>query len=270
MGRIYAKTIVSSKTELPYVAMNLAELSGVVDEFLICESNMTHTGEFVGHKLKKFFMENLAGNNIRFIEVDLRTKTKPWSENSDDLHFNEQLIRNGFTHYIRLEDDDIVISMDADEVLFRNRTRTILKRLNRRFLNRGSYVLKLNQVIYKISYKWIDCDFRGPIIAKASYFLQNENPQWRYEGFPTLRKSGTHFTWIMTPEDMVKKIKRYSHRVENEKFAEVSLLKESIANKKYPFEANRPFNIVVSKKFTERYYPRSLRANLFHFPEELI
>lgn len=269
MALIYAKTIVSTKAELLYVSMNLLELRDIVDVFLICESNVSHAGEFVGHHLRDYFISNLNSTKVRFLEMDITLAARKWQGDADDLHYNEQLIRNGFVYHVDLHPDDIVISMDADEVLFKNRIKVLVRRLQRRLQNRESYVLRLNQVIYRLSYKWVDCDFRGPVVAKAGYFLRKSSPQWRYEGFPTFRKSGTHFTWMMNAEDMVRKIKRYSHRVENEKYASVELLSQAVSNRTYPFEPDRPFTIKISRSFEEKYYPKSLLAHLQDFPESL-
>lgn len=269
MTRIIARTLVSSKQELPFVLMNIEELVSIVDEFYICEADITHTGDLVENSLKEFYEGHIANNKVHFLRMNLRARRRPWNSDSGNLHYNEQIIRNGFAEIVQLEAFDIVISMDGDEVIFENRAKKIIRRLNRRIMPRESYVLRLNQIIYRLSYKWVDCDFRGPVIARAKHFLSQDNPQWRYSGFPTLIKSGTHFSWLMTPSEMVTKILKYSHRQENEKYANVSLLEESINERKYIFEENRSFKIVISKTFSSKYYPKSLRKYLGEFPEIL-
>lgn len=269
MSKVIAKTIVSSETELPFVLMNLEELIDYVDLFIICEANVTHAGEYKVHHLRDYFMKRINSEKVIFLEIDLVDDCLPYDGESESMHHNEQLIRNGFTKYIDLSPNDIVISMDADEVLFGKRIKQLIKRLQRRFLNRGSYVLRLNQVIYKLSYQWVDCDFRGPVVCHAKFYLSQHNPQWRYLGFPTLRKSGTHFSWLMNPSDMVKKILAYSHRAENEKFASPELLQIAVSERLYPFEPERSFSIRLSKNLNDTYYPRALSKYEYLFSEEL-
>jgi hypothetical protein len=269
MSKIIAKTIVSSPTELPFVLMNIEELSEIVDMFLICEANVTHAGHPRSHILREHFMQHITNEKVKFVEMDLSKECLPFDGLSRTMHYNEQIIRNGFTGYIKLMPDDIVISMDADEVLFGNRVKQLTRRLRRKVLNRGSYVLRLNQVIYKLSFQWTDCDFRGPVVCCAEYYISQPNPQWRYLGFPTVRKSGTHFSWLMNPSDMVKKIMAYSHRAENEIFASEEIMKDAISNRTYPFEPDRKFTIKVDSNLNKSYYPQSLSKFRFLFSEEL-
>lgn len=271
VSKVYAKTIVSSAGELPFVLMNISELEVLVDEFLVCESNITHTGESRTFCFLDEFEPELikCSAKVRLIRMDLENFTRPWNESSDILHSNEQEIRNGFTRYINLNEADIVISMDADEVIHRRRAKKFIRLLNRKFLPRTSYVLRLHMIIYKIRYHWVNCNFQAPVICKAIHFMYQNSPQWRYDGSRTLLKSGTHFTWLMTPSEMVQKIMKYSHRKENEKFANLETLRCSIEEKKYPFEPERPFRI-VERNPNSRIYPKSLKKYVTMFNSELI
>lgn len=271
VAKVYAKTIVSSEGELPFVLMNISELEDLVDEFLVCESNITHTGEIREFDFLHKFEEELriTSAKVRTIKMDLGGFTKPWNNSSERLHENEQEIRNGFTRYLSLNEDDIVISMDADEVIHGNRAKKFIRLLNRKFFPRTSYVLRLHMVIYKISYNWINCNFQAPVICRAKHFLKVDSPQWRYSGSRTIFKSGTHFTWLMTPSEMVGKILKYSHRKENEKFADQNVLRIAIQDKKYPFEPDRPFRI-IERKLNSRIYPKSLSKYINYFQSDLI
>ena len=99
--------------------------------------------------------------------------------------------------------------------------------------------------------------------------MAQEKPQWRYEGSRTYRKSGTHFSWVMPVDDMVKKISRYSHRVENSKFASRAILRNAIDEKKYIFEPDRKFSNAVNCNFKEKCYPSSLEKYMPLFPKEV-
>jgi hypothetical protein len=268
---VYAKTIVSSAGELPFVLMNISELNELVDEFLVCESNITHTGESRNFSFLDAFESDLEkiSDKIRPVRMNLEPYTSPWNDASEILHRNEQEIRNGFTRYVKLKDDDIVISMDADEIIHTVRAKKFIKLLNRKVLPRTSYVLRLHVIIYKISYNWVNCKFQAPVICKAIHFMHQDSPQWRYSGARTILKSGTHFTWLMTPSDMVKKILKYSHRKENEQFANPEFLRKAIESKQYPFEPDRPFQI-LERNLNSRVYPKSLSKYITMFKSELV
>jgi hypothetical protein len=74
----------------------------------------------------------------------------------------------------------------------------------------------------------------------------------------------------MTIEDMVKKIQRYSHRAENEKFASFEILKLAVEEKKYIFEPERNFTIVEIDSYKKKCYPPSLRKYISLFPREVV
>jgi hypothetical protein len=74
----------------------------------------------------------------------------------------------------------------------------------------------------------------------------------------------------MTVDQMVDKIMRYSHRKENEVFADKSILKVAVAEKKYIFEPERDFHIVEIGDLHSKIYPDSLASFIHEFPEEII
>jgi beta-1,4-mannosyl-glycoprotein beta-1,4-N-acetylglucosaminyltransferase len=271
MSSVYFKTIVSSIHEYPYVRMNIEELLQHVDFFLVTEANVTHTGDEREYEFLDRYQTELEGisKKIKCVRMNLRDDCTFSITDPDILHSNEQKIRDGFRKSIELRKNDIVISCDADEVLFRRRVKSLLARIRSSPLAKNSYRLRLHQVIYRLDYLWKDCNFQGPIICRAGYFMAQEKPQWRYEGSRTYLKSGTHFSWVMPVDDMVKKISRYSHRVENSKFASRAILRNAVEEKKYIFEPDRKFSIAVNYNFKEKCYPSSLEKYMPLFPKEV-
>jgi hypothetical protein len=251
--------------------MNIEELLHQVDFFLITEANVTHTGDERGYEFLDRYQTELESmsKKIKCIRMDLKGECTFSTTDPDILHSNEQKIRDGFRKLIELQHNDIVISCDADEVLFRARVKHLLTRIRKSPSDTKSYRLRLHQVIFRLNYLWKDCNFQGPVICRASYFMAQDSPQWRYEGSRTFRKSGTHFSWVMPVDEMVKKLSRYSHRVENSKFATHALLSSAINEKKYIFEPDRKFSIVEKRSFKEKCYPPSLEKFLPLFPEEV-
>lgn len=252
--------------------MNLEEMLDLVDYFLITEANVTHTGEARKFEFLDRYQTELEAisDKISCIRMDLQQDTILSFLNPDILHGNEQKIRDGFRQNLEIYPDDIVISCDADEVLFNKRMRAHIRRIQRLPWSKDSYRLRLHQVIYRLNYLWKDCNFQGPVICRAAHFMNQDNPQWRYSGSRTFRKSGTHFSWVMTIEDMVKKIYRYSHRAENEIFASHEMLSVAVNEKKYIFEPERKFTIVETNSYKKNCYPQSLKKFIFVFPEQVI
>ena len=252
--------------------MNLTEMLDLVDYFLVTEANVTHTGEARNFEFLNKHQSELEAisSKVKCIRMDLHQDTEMSYSDSEILHSNEQKIRDGFRKEVPLHPKDIVISCDADEVLFGTRVSSLIRRIQRSSWGKDSYRLRLNQVIFRLNYLWKDCNFQGPVVCRAEHFIKQANPQWRYSGSRTFRKSGTHFSWVMTIEDMVKKIHRYSHRAENEKFASYEILKHAVEEKKYIFEPERKFTIVEIDSYKEKCYPPSLRKYISLFPREVV
>ena len=251
--------------------MNIDELLEHVDFFLITEANVTHTGASRSYEFLDKFQSELESisNKIKCIRMDLEGISEFNVSEPKVLHANEQKIRDGFREHLSLHENDIVISSDADEVLFGSRVKSILKKLRKSKNVNQSYRLRLHQVIFKLDYLWTDCNFQGPVICRASHFSSQEEPQWRYSGSRTYRKSGTHFSWVMSVDNMVEKISRYSHRVENQKFASPEVLRKAIEERTYLFEPDRKCRIIVKSSFNAKCYPKSLRKHSSLFPKEV-
>lgn len=271
MGRVILRTMVSSPHEAFFVYLNWLELREIVDIFLITEADVTHSGVRREVQFYSSICEEMKSDPkviyapIHIDESDIRKESTP-----ENFHANEQKIRDGFRKVFDLEDDDIVISCDADEVLFGNRIKVLLGKTRFGWPFAESYCLRLHQIIYRFRYYWSDCDFRGPTVSKASYFINQSTPQWRYSGRFTLIKSGTHFSWVMSSQDMLKKIKSYAHSAEFEHLANLDSLSAMVRDLKYPFEPDRKFTIKKQKDFKSKIYPKSLRRVYDTIARELI
>ena len=260
MGRVIFRTIVSSPHEALFVYLNWLELGEVVDVFAITEADVTHTGQHRDFVFEKFTSPDMNSSpKVKYLPCIIDTQKLETSRNPESFHSNEQLIRNAFAEELKLQENDIVISCDADEVLFKKRIAFLVWKVRIGKIFAESYCLRLHQIIYRFKYNWIDCDFRGPTVSRASYFIKKEKPQWRYEGRFTLKKSGTHFSWVMPIEDMLKKIHNYAHSSEYEHLANIESLRRMVKDLKYPFEPNRKFTIVKQKNLRSSIYPASLR-----------
>lgn len=272
MPKIIAKILVSNPKEIDFVRLNAFELLPLVDEFLITEANYDNFGkphESRCAHFKDFYP--LDSPKVKYLYMDIHKQVRHEASKASDLHHNEQAMRDGFVQYLHLKGDDIVISMDADEVIFNQKAKKFINRLNRRFNKRSGYVLRLHQFVYKANLCWTNCDFRGPVITRASVYLDKVNAQWRYEGFPTYFKSGTHFSWVMDIDSMLEKIATTSHSIEYSEFARRETLEKAIADKIWIFDQNRSFKTKTIKNFSNYRYPRMLKvhSNKFYFTNGL-
>ena len=237
MSKVYLKTYFYVEHEIKFLIMNLMEAYHHVDHFIICEHNITHTGqprEFIFEEHKHKFPPELM-DKVIYLPQD-----------------------------ISFDNDDIIISVDADEIIYREAYDYILSEVNEKECVR----LNLHQFFYKTNYLWEGKDFTSPIAAKYKVFRHHYPCNWRDVGPVVSKRVGCHFSWCMTPEEMVYKLHTYSHP--RYRFcADEKLLKDAIENKKYPFDPSVDFNI-RELDMNDEVLPECLRSQSQYLEKELV
>jgi hypothetical protein len=241
INMIYLKTYFYVEHEIKFLVMNLIESYDHIDKFIICEHNRTHTGkprEFIFEKYRDQFPPELM-DKVIYLPCDISEHTVEAYENEDDIHrINEPVMRSCFMTNLSFEDEDIVISVDADEIIYRESYPYIISEVN----NNDVVRLNLYQFFYKTTYLWEGKDFTSPIASKYKVFKGQYPCNWRDVGRVVDKKVGCHFSWCMTPEQMVYKLHTYSHP--RYRFcADKELLENAIKNKTYPFDPSIDFCI---------------------------
>ena len=252
---LYLKTYCYAPHEVEFIEANLRECYPYIEKMIVCEFDINHTGV-----KRKFEYENLKD----MISPDLRDKldyhacevydiTARAYEREDLIHaINEPVMRSYFTKLYNFNPDDIIISVDADEILYGDKVNYIVNQVQRH----GVVRLKLQQFFYKKNYLWKNKDFVSPI---ATYYA-NMNPKfpnnWRDIGHITEEQVGCH--WCMSVDQMIHKLDTYSHP-QYRFCANRELLEDAIKNKKYPFDAAVEFEIEEIDENDIR-IPKSLRG----------
>lgn len=266
MPKVYFKTIVSGSYELPYVLLNLYELINVCDEFWITEANRTHTGDKKDYSFKPYFEEHIKKPfpKARFLEIDIAHEVTVWDDKNqtdDVLRFNEYLTRSSFiSHVNKLDDKDIVISVDGDEVIFNSlQLRMLIFAMKCwPFKKPLAFLLTLRHFLFYINLYMSKYDFYGPTISHSKFYTDQKKPDWRYGGRRIRKPLGCHFSWIMTAEGMQNKILTYGHRDRFKHLASLETL-ESIRSGNYNlFEPDTPLGPVEVTSFKSKLLPRSL------------
>lgn len=239
---IYLKTYFYVEHEIKFLKMNLEESYDYIDKFIICEFNRTHTGMPRKFLNKDEIIKTLPQDKIDkvlYLQCDISKMTVEAYNNEQAIHsINEPVMRSAFMKLVDIKDEDIVISVDADEIIYRDSYKEILSGVEKE----NCIKINLNQFFYKINYLWENKDFIAPTAAKYKVFKNNFPCNWRYQGKLLDGKHGCHFSWCMTPEEMIYKLNTYSHpRYRN--CANKKLLEDSIKNKIYPFDKKVEFKI---------------------------
>ena len=254
---IYLKTYCYAPHEIEFIRANLEECYPFIEKMIVCEFDVNHTGmkrEFAFTDIKSQIPEEFR-DKLDYHACPISHETVEAYNDEGAIHrVNEPVMRSWFTKLYTFNPDDIIISVDADEVIYGEKIDYIVSQVEKYRTVR----LKLQQFFYKKTYLWRDKDFVSPI---ATYY-SNINPKypnnWRDQGHITPDQVGCHFSWCMSADEMVHKLHTYSHP--KYRFcANKELLEDAIENKKYPFDEAVNFDIEEIALEDER-IPKSLRG----------
>lgn len=264
--KIYLKTHFYQESEMPFLKINFLEGYKFFDKFIICEFNYSKTGikkDFIDLNKHNIFSEE-DYKKIEYHKIDLENEIKPAFDNNKEslinmkVH-NEGLFRNYFTNLKDFEEDDIIISVDADEIIYESFYKKILND-DIKFPSR----LKMHNFHYKIT-NLCEGFWSSAIVTKyknsKDYYQTCSQgkvkfPNWRDEGEVTKDYCGCHFSWCFDNESIKNKIKYHGVGVNQNSEESDSLdIEKKIKNKE--FTKGKNFRSI---KFEEknRIYPKSM------------
>ena len=244
------------------VDLRLNILNQYVDYFVISESTKTHQGKDkkINFDIKKF---SKFKDKIKFIVADY----------SKEINFNkhiggespiEQHQRNSLIKGIEdASSEDLIILSDSDEI-------PDLTKLNEINNNKKFIAFSQKMFMYKMNLQNIDeSDWIGTKITKKKNITTMQNlrnlkfkkyPFWRIDknNLQTIH-GGWHFSFLQTSEQILKKIKSFSHgefNIDNinEKSIEKKILKNEdifgrgISLKKVELDTSYPNYILKNKE----------------------
>ena len=266
--KIYYKTHAFAKWEVPFLRAAIRESAAFIDNFLLLEFNYTHTGHEKDFELEDFIPElsSLIPGKFIYMPIDLRSKVNMNAISNSQIHENEQIMRNEFRYHLDFNRNDIIISTDADEVIYANSLGYYIELLNcnnnKYYLSNDSYLLNLNQFFYKMNYFWVSKIFTAPTIGYFGLF-RKKTDQWRYRGTSSSRIDGCHFSWMLSPSEMIEKLSSYSHSLDYSSFMDKDVLSKAIENKTYPFDPTVDFKLAdLTKNQLIHFLPTSIAANM--------
>tara|TARA_B100002019_G_scaffold99984_1_gene86110 strand:+ start:9464 stop:10231 length:768 start_codon:yes stop_codon:yes gene_type:complete len=254
---IYLKTYCYAPHEVEFIIANLKECYDYIDKMIVCEFDINHTGvkrPFEYSDLKSLVPEELS-DKLDYHACEVYDITARAYEDEAAIHgVNEPVMRSYFTKLYNFSDNDIIISIDADEILYGEQLPYIIEQVSKQ----GAVRLKLRQFFYKKTYLWEGRDFVSPIATYYGVMNPKFPNNWRDVGNVTKEYVGCHFSWCMGIEAMIHKLDTYSHP--RYRFcADRDLLENSVANKTYPFDDNVSFDI-RELPADDNLIPKSMRS----------
>jgi len=246
MPKSILRIIGSRQAEEIFIRMTMNEGDGLVDHIVLTEHDFTHSGHPQPFVFTETFSDHEVlpeGTHFHYQTVRIGERVIKNPSRSSELHFNETLTRGSFEELFSLDDNDIVIAVDADEVIFRNSLPAIIERA-RRDPFRRKWAIPMHQFFYRMNYLWGGMVFKSAVAGRARSMRRGATP-WRDSRWALKGVHGCHFSWVLqTREQMLNKIKSYSHALDYGHLADGDLLDHAVRTKTYPFDPGRPFEII--------------------------
>ena len=185
-----------------------------VDYFVISESTKTHQGK---HKKLNFDFNNfkIYKNKIIYLVADYEGNVN-FDNHTGGESVIEQHQRNILINGLgKAEDNDLIILSDSDEIPDMHKIDQIKSKTKFVAFSQMMFMYKLN--IQNLN----ESNWMGSRIAKKKDITSMQNlrnikfknyPFWRFDKSNLqIINGGWHFSFLQTPENIIKKIKAYSH-----------------------------------------------------------
>ena len=201
------------------VDLRLNILDKHVDYFVISESTKTHQGK---EKKLNFNIKNFLKykSKIKYIVADYKKKidfdNHTGGESPVEKHQRNQLIEG----IKDASQEDLIILSDSDEIPDLTKLKEINKKKKYVAFSQKMFMYKLNLQNLNES-NWIG----SKITLKKNITTMQELRDLKFKNYPFWRfdkrnlqiiKGGWHFSFLQKPEDIITKIKSFSHGEFNE------------------------------------------------------
>jgi len=246
--KIYDCFMFNGENQILEIRLNL--LDKYVDYFVIVESNISHTGVRKKNLFKINKYKKLK-KKIRYILVKDMPKNpegfflnkKWWNKNWERENFQRNQIIRGLKD---AKPHDIILISDVDEI-------PDFKKINLRKINKLVVCEQLN-LRYKFN---LICGYQpiwqGTRILKRKYLTNVQSVRnvykqkckpWQFVKMllnpKTIQNCGWHFSWILSPQNIRKKIENTAHsELNKKKFKNINSIKQKLKNKDDLFIDNK-------------------------------
>ena len=258
--KIYDCFIFFNENLLTEIRLNI--LNKFVDYFVICESYYDHRGNIKGYLFDHDRFKNFS-NKIIYLKIDQFPKNLGNWERQD---YQRNFLMNGLKD---TNPEDLVIYSDADEIINPN----IIKNLsnignNIAICEQYCFYYKLNLLSDQYSDVWEGSRVSKYKNLKSFSWLRlitKKNLKYsflRFDKFKKIKvieKGGWHFSYLMSEEDIQKKIKAWKHaELDTNENNNIEIIKKRVKENKDLFGRDIKFSKL---KFSKQFFPQYLIEN---------
>jgi hypothetical protein len=253
--------------EFELLKLRLNYLNDVVDYFIICECNHTHSAI-----PKPYYLDQI----IEDIPEDIRKKIIRIKYEVDGRYYYNDHWRLESEHrdfigknLSQFSGNDIVMINDIDEIPNKEYIKKVFNTLNENFL----YVAEFEMFYYNFT-TYADLNhlivpWHGTVISSVKKCIEigsdTLHKKRRDSGYEVIKNGGWHFTYFNSPEKIKLKLESFAHyELNSDEYKNNENIIDSIKNRTYFADKSQKF---IKYEFGN--YPEELREWIINiFPEE--
>ena len=267
--KIYDCFIFFNENLLTEIRLNI--LNEFVDYFVICESYYDHRGNSKGYLFDHKRFKNFS-DKIIYLKIDEFPKKLGIWERQD---YQRDFLKNGL---MDIDKDDLIIYSDADEIINPNIVKNLKNIKNEvAICEQYCFYYKLNLLsdLYKnswegsrvIKYKNLKSFSWLRLITKKnlkySFFRFD-----KFKKIKVLDNGGWHFSYLMSEEDIQKKIKAWTHsELDTFENNDLETIKKRVKENKDLFGRKIEFSKL---EFSSKFLPEYLIENKKKYQDWII
>ena len=244
--------------------LRLNTLSKYIEKFIIIESRYDHQGnkKKLNFKLDKF--KKFESKIIYLIIENFPEKLSNWEREN----FQRNYIINGLSS---AGVDDYIIISDVDEIPDLTKINS-LGNFKFSVFEQKMYYYKIN-LLNKTNPFWYGSRVCKKKYLKSPQWLRSQKikkyPFWKFNKIKwnIIKNGGWHFSFLMSPEEIKKKLASFAHsEYNNEKYTNLKKIEDSIKNKMDLFD--RP--ILYQKNIFDKTFPDYVVNNKEKFKDWIL
>jgi len=258
--KIYDCFIFFNENLLTEIRFNI--LNKFVDYFVVCESYYDHRGNVKGYLFDKEKFRKFS-EKIIYIKIDKFPKNLGVWDRQD---YQRDFLKEGLNN---ANPDDLIIYSDADEIINPN--------IITNFGNIDNNVVICEQYCFYYKLNLLSDQYRdvweGSRVTKFENLrsfswlrsIAKKNLKYSFFRFDKFKKikifkdGGWHFSYLMSEEDIQKKIKAWTHsELDTIANNDLDIIKKRVEEKKDLFGRNIKY---TKLEFSEKYFPDYLIKN---------
>lgn len=236
-------------------------LNNYVDYFVICEGLFDHKGK---KKKINFNINNYPKFKKKIIHIictEFPKKLNPWEKQAYQRDYILKKLEIA-------KDNDLILFSDPDEIPNPEKLKNLILRKKYVIFLQNLYYYKINLQDFNLGNNWEGT--RGCLkknLYSINYMRQKVLKKnlkykfWRLDkerNIQIINEGGWHFSYLLTPNEIQKKIKTFAHtEYDKKRFTDLNIIKNKIKKKLDLF--NR--NIFFKKRDLDQTFPKYILKN---------